>query len=93
MLVSSGIASSIYSLAYSQRMPTLARIAMMFSPATLYQGLVETLAAKPEDTEWRSEVMTPGGVGMGITYLLVAAAFVGLCLLLLRLHYRKVASR
>ncbi len=94
LMVSAGIAGAFYAVASQEDMRALLRVAMMLSPATLYQALVQTLAPAPDPIEGLTDPSANlGGTGMGLVYLLVAGSIVGVCLLLLRLHYRKVASR
>lgn len=88
LIIGSGIVSSLQAATAGQGSVGVGQAVAVLSPITLYQGVVSSLT----DTSL-SLLEQPGGATVGAFYLIVSGLLVALCLLLLRLHYRKVASR
>jgi ABC-2 type transport system permease protein len=85
LVVANGIVTAVQGIAFEEGRPRVGEIAGLFSPYSLYRGLIGAWT----DTE---TLTPPTSTGMELVYLGVLVALSAACLLALVRRYRRVAT-
>jgi ABC-2 type transport system permease protein len=85
LLIGDGIVSVVQAIAEEEGEPGAAEVAGLFSPYSLYRGLMAAWTDAPAAT-------SPSGAGMELAYLVVFVALSAACLAGLAWRYRRVAT-
>lgn len=87
LLVGDGIAAIVQGISYDQGQPRIGEVAGLFTPYTLYRGLVQVF-------DFSSATLTPPGGGvMSTAYVVVALGLVLACTALIAARFRKIGDR
>jgi ABC-2 type transport system permease protein len=85
LLIGNGIVSAIQAIAHEQGQPRVGEVAGLFSPYSLYRGLMASWTGTQSPTP-------PTGTAMEVTYLVVMVGLSAACVAGLVWRYRRVAT-
>jgi ABC-2 type transport system permease protein len=85
LLVGNGIVSAVQGIAEAENRPEIGEVAGLFSPYSLYRGLMAAWADEPAPTP-------PTSTGMEVAYVVVFVGIAVACVAGLLWRYRRVAS-